>query len=117
MLDCSADSEKIFFLSPHEMKEEIETKHFEHTFAVLRDEPRCRATPHQTGRGVCVSPQPLSHGFYRVMSVKFLFFSTFTLLLISLARDTFTKQKFFFPLGIVSLSLSPTMRGHFLRVG
>ena len=31
-------------LSPHEMKEEIETTHFEHTFAVLGDEPRCRAT-------------------------------------------------------------------------
>ena len=92
-----------FFLSPHEMKEEIETKHFEHTRG-SRDEPRCRATPHQTGRGVCVSPQilhnlykikcpgqtcvwtmssgrryvcafhhNLSHGFYRVMSVKFLF--------------------------------------------
>ena len=48
----------IFFLSPREMKEEIETKHFEHTRG-SRDEPRCRATPHQTGRGVCVSPQPL----------------------------------------------------------
>ena len=47
-----------FFMSPHEMKEEIETKHFEHTRG-SRDEPRCRATPHQTGRGVCVSPQPL----------------------------------------------------------
>ena len=57
-----------FFLSPHEMKEEIETKHFEHTRG-SRDEPRCRATPHQTGRGVCVSPQPLPW----VLSVKFLF--------------------------------------------
>ena len=34
-----------FFLSPHEMKEEIETTHFEHTFCSSRDEPRCRAAP------------------------------------------------------------------------
>ena len=27
----------------------------------------------------CVSPQPASHGFYRVMRVKFLFFSTISL--------------------------------------
>ena len=36
-----------FFLSPHEMKEEIETKHFEHILRFLGTKPRCRATPHQ----------------------------------------------------------------------
>ena len=54
------------FMSPHEM-EEIETKHFEHTRG-SRDEPRCRATPSR-----CAFHHNLSHGFYRVMSVKFLF--------------------------------------------
>ena len=54
-----------FVLSP-EMKEEIETKHFEHTFAVLGDEPRCRSTPHpKQVEVVCVSPQPLP---YEVLS-------------------------------------------------
>ena len=46
------------------MKEEIETKHFEYGSGDI---------PHQIGRGVYVSPQPVSHGFLCVMSVKFLF--------------------------------------------
>ena len=41
-----------FVVSPHEMKEEIETKHLEHHFAVLGTNRTSRATPHQTGRGV-----------------------------------------------------------------
>ena len=61
------------FVSPHEMKEEIETKHFEHTFAVLGTNRAAEATPHQTGRGVCAFHHNLSHGLYRVLSVKFLF--------------------------------------------
>ena len=48
-----------FIMSPHEMKEEIETTHFEHTFAVLGTNRAAEATPHPKGRGVCVSPQPL----------------------------------------------------------
>ena len=36
----------------HLMKEEIETKAFLNTLCGSRNEPRCRATPHQTGRGV-----------------------------------------------------------------
>ena len=57
------------------MKEEIETTHFEHTFAVLGTNRA--AESHSSTKQVevlCVSPQPVSHGFYRVMSVKFLFF-------------------------------------------
>ena len=54
------------------MKEEIETKHFEHTRG-SRDEPRCRATPTTKQVEVCAFHHNLSHGFYRVMSVKFLF--------------------------------------------
>ena len=49
---CSAPWGGFFFVSPHEMKEEIETKHFEHTRG-SRDEPRCRATPHPN-RSRCV---------------------------------------------------------------
>ena len=49
------------------MKEEIETKHFEHTFAVSGDEPRCREPLlTKTGRGLCAFHHNLvSHGFYR----------------------------------------------------
>ena len=54
------------------MKEEIEKKHFEHTCG-SGDEPRCRATPQVE---VCAFRHNLSHGFYRVMSVTFLFGST-----------------------------------------
>ena len=54
------------------MKEEIETKHFEHTFAVL--ETNRTAEPLLTKQvEVCAFHHNLSHGFYRVMSVKFLF--------------------------------------------
>ena len=61
-----------FFLSPHEMKEEIETKHFEHTFAVLGTNRA--AEPLLTKQvEVCAFHHNLSHGVYRVMSVKFLF--------------------------------------------
>ena len=61
-----------FFLSPHEMKEEIETTHFEH-FAVLGKNRV--AEPLLTKQvEVCAFHHNLSHGFYRVMSVKFLFF-------------------------------------------
>ena len=58
---------KILSLSPYEMKEEIETKHFEHTFAV-----QSHSSPKQVE--VCAfHHNPVSHGLYRVMSVTFLF--------------------------------------------
>ena len=61
-------------MSPHEMKEEIETKHFEHTFAVLGTNRACREPLlTKTGRGCVRFTANLSHGFYRVISVKFLF--------------------------------------------
>ena len=53
-----------FYMSPHEMKEEIEAKHFEHTFAVLGINRAAEPCLTKTGRGVCVSPQPLSHGVF-----------------------------------------------------
>ena len=40
------------------MKEEIETKHFEHTFAVLRTALQSHSSPKQV-EVLCVSPQPL----------------------------------------------------------
>ena len=62
------------------MKEEIETKHFEHTFAVLGDEPHCRShSSPQTGRGVVRFHHNLSLGLYRVMSVKALFYVLYVL--------------------------------------
>ena len=51
-----------FLVSPHEMKEEIETKHFEHTLRFW-DEPRCRASLKRS-RCVCVSPQTSPMGFF-----------------------------------------------------
>ena len=42
----------ILFMSPHEMKEEIETTHFEHTFAVLETNRAAEPLLTQTGRGV-----------------------------------------------------------------
>ena len=54
------------------MKEEIETAHFEHTFAVLGTNRA--AEPLLTKQvEVCVFHYNLSHGFHRVMSDKFLF--------------------------------------------
>ena len=59
-------------MSPHEMKGEIETTHFEHTFAVL--ETNRAAEPLLTKQvEMCAFHHNLSRGFYRVMSVKFLF--------------------------------------------
>ena len=60
-----------FFLSPHEMKENRNKNILKkHTFAVLGDEPRCRS--HSSPRCVrFTTTSPM--GFYRVMSVKFLF--------------------------------------------
>ena len=56
----------------HLMKEKIETKHFEHTFAVLGT--NCAAECHSSpNRSRCVRFTTSSHGFYRVMSVKYLF--------------------------------------------
>ena len=53
------------------MKEEIETTHFEHTFAVLGTNRAAETLlTKQTGRGVCAFHHNLSHGLYRVMSVK-----------------------------------------------
>ena len=54
------------------MKEEVETTHFEHT---LRFQGRTvLQKPLLTKQvEVCVVHHNLSHGFYRVMSVKFLF--------------------------------------------
>ena len=56
------------------MKEEIETTHFEHIFAVLETNRAAEATPHPNRSRCCAFHHNLfSHGFYRVMSVKFLF--------------------------------------------
>ena len=53
------------------MKEEIETKHFEHT---LRFWANRAAEPLLTKQiEDCAFHYNLSHGFYRVMSVTFLF--------------------------------------------
>ena len=49
----NSDFKHPIFFSPHEMKEEIETKHFEHTFAVLGTNRAAEPTPHQT-RSRCV---------------------------------------------------------------
>ena len=65
----------IFFVHLMKWRRKIETKHFEHTFAVLGGRIRA-AEPLLTKQVevLCVSPQALFHGFYRVMSVTFLFF-------------------------------------------
>ena len=72
---CLSPAEGEVALSPpflcHLMKEEIETKHFENTFGVLGTNRA--AEPLLTKQvEVCAFHNP-SHGFYRVMSVKFLF--------------------------------------------
>ena len=59
------------------MKEEIETTHFEHTFAVLGMNRAAEPLLTQTEVEVCAFHHNLSHGFYRVMSVKFLFLPFF----------------------------------------
>ena len=48
-------------LSPHELKEEIETKHFEHTLRFWGTNRAAEPRLTKTGRGevLCVSPQPL----------------------------------------------------------
>ena len=58
------------------MKKEIETKSLQTHFAVLGDEPRCRSHS-SPNRSRCRAFHNLSHGFYRVMSVKFPFFFFF----------------------------------------
>ena len=82
--------------------DKVNNKIFEHTFAVLGDEPRCRS--HlliQTGRG-CV---PFHHnlspmGFYSVMRVKFLFFSSWPVLPLCLESKGVTVKR----AGIVEIS-------------
>ena len=54
------------------MKEEIEKKHT----TVLGTNRAAEPLLTKTGRGVCRFHHNLSHGFYRAMSVKFLFFSS-----------------------------------------
>ena len=71
---CAHINFTFFFLSPHEMKEEIETTHFEHIFAV-RGTNRAAELLLTKQVEVCAFHHNLSHGFYRVMSVKFLFSS------------------------------------------
>ena len=54
------------------MKEEIETKHFEHTLRFWgRTALQSHASPNQVE--VCAFHHNLSQGFYRVMSVLFIF--------------------------------------------
>ena len=57
------------FIFCHLMKEEMETQHFEHTMRFWERTALQKPLLAKQVENVCVSPQPVSHGFYRVMSV------------------------------------------------
>ena len=76
----------LYLLSPHEMKEEIETKHFLGTNRAA--EPLLT----KTGRGVCVSPQPLPW----VLSCGECYVSIFCLLVVLRYKSRTINSRFFF---------------------
>ena len=78
------------FFFPVISKEEIETKHFEHTFAVPRTNRAAELPLTKLAEVLCVSPQPLfPMGFYRVMSVTFLFLFFFDGFLLQKVENTY----------------------------